>query len=127
MKQIHKLLIALIYMSLLTNCNNPYYEQATKSDIEGFGKTYLYVKQYPVAGMEYECGYLDRDKTDSVGGFLYENGTSCRFFLNGREFFSLDNNELQDGDIYEITDDSMIDRLYEADLNTDANRIVLSN
>jgi hypothetical protein len=127
MKQMVRLFIALIIMGFLTNCNNPYYDQATKSDIEGFGKTYLYVAQYPVAGMEYECGYLDRNKTDSVGGFLYENGTSCRFFLNGREFFSLNNNELQDGDIYEITNEDMIDRLYEADLNTDANKIVLSN
>ncbi|MBN2824938.1 MAG: hypothetical protein JXQ76_06435, partial [Campylobacterales bacterium] len=122
MKSGMKLLIALIAVTLLSSCNNnPYYEQVQKSDVEGFGRTYLYVERYPVVGLEYECGYLDRDKTDSAGGFFYENGTSCRFYLNDREFFSIANNKLQDGDIYEITDETIRNKLYEADLNLDAN------
>jgi len=120
--------MSMLLVGVLSSCdNNPYYENTEPSDIEGFGKTYLYVEQYPVEGLEYECGYLDRAFTDNYGGFVYELGTSCRFYLNEREFFSISSTGLRDGGIHELNDDTLTDILYQIDTKIDPNKIVINN
>jgi len=128
MKNTIKTSIGLLLLLLLSSCdNNPYYENAQPSEYEGFGKTYLYVEQYPVSGLEYECTDLDRERTDENGGFSYLSGTSCRFYLNEREIFVISASKLQDGKIYDITDTTISDQLYAADTHTDPNKIVITN
>ena len=126
MNYLRKLMIGVVTLLLLSSCdNNPYYENAEPSTIEGMGKTYLYVEQYPVQGLEYECGYLEPARTDANGGFLYDLGTSCRFYLNNREIFVLGSSTLHDGKIYDITDQNLIDQLYAADVKSDPYKIVI--
>lgn len=128
MRLYFKLLIGLVFATLLSSCNqNPYYDHIEKSDIEGFGKTYIYLDSYPVEGLLYECGYLDTQQTDPYGGFFYELGTSCRFYLNDQEVLTIGNNDLKDGQVYEITDEELSQKLYDADLNIAPNRIIVSD
>jgi len=123
-----KIFVGLLMALVMSSCNNnPYYDHVEKSGIDGFGKTYLYLDEYPIDGLEYECGYLDIDTTDAYGGFLYELGTSCRFYLNDQEVLSISGNDLQDGQVYEITDGELRQKLYDADLNLAPNRIVIGN
>ncbi|MEA2029555.1 MAG: hypothetical protein U9N49_11345 [Campylobacterota bacterium] len=128
MQSVIKLSLGILVIMLLSSCNNnPYYERTQPSDIEGYGKTYLYIEQYPVEGLEYECGYLDRVRTDNYGGFLYEEGTSCRFYYRDNELFSISNDQLINGRIYEIFDENTKDILYSADINIDPNKIVIGD
>jgi hypothetical protein len=128
MSRVIQVMVGVLFSMLLSSCgNNPYYEQLRESEIEGFGKTYLYIEHYPIEGIEYECGDLDMDRTDTYGGFMYELGTSCRFYLNNRELFSISGDKLRDGRAYEIEDDELRDRLYDADLNIDPNKIVIAD
>ena len=124
MSKIYK--IGLIVFIFLIGCDdNPYYSAIEKSGIEGMGQTYLYVDNYPVSNLDYECGYLNMSKTGDNGEFLYELGSSCRFYLYDKELFSIDGSLLQDGTIHTITNQTIIDKLYEADRNINPNKIVI--
>ena len=124
MSKIYK--ISLIALLFLVSCdNNPYYSEIQKSDIDGMGQTYLYVDTYPVSNIDYECGYLDMAKSGENGEFIYELGSSCRFYLNDKELFSIDGSSLKDGTIHTITNQSIIDKLYESDKNLNPNKIVI--
>ncbi|SHO81210.1 hypothetical protein MNB_SV-15-1594 [hydrothermal vent metagenome] len=124
MNKIYK--ITLIVFIFLVGCdNNPYYSEIKKSSIDGMGQTYLYVDSYPVSNIDYECGYLDMAKSGENGEFLYEFGSSCRFYLNDKELFSIDASSLKDGTIHTITNQSIIDKLYDADKNKNPNKIVI--
>jgi hypothetical protein len=124
MSKIYK--ISLITLIFLIGCdNNPYYSEIKKSNIDGMGQTYLYVDTYPVSNIDYECGYLDMAKSGKNGEFIYEFGSSCRFYLKDKELFSIDASSLKDGRIYTITNQTIIDKLYDADTNQNPNKIVI--
>jgi len=122
-----KTFYVFIMILILNSCgDNKYYDSMEASEIDGRGISYLFIEQYPVVGLRYKCGDEKYAKTTDNGAFDYNQDDSCRFSLKNKELMILKPKNLKNGSAYEIEDENIIDKLYEADLRVDSSRVIIS-